>query len=201
MEFINIGAFLSQFNVCPVHVYTKFHDAFVLRVLHCIAHHLMFSFSSFSVSGEMVVDNGVARIFQNFMERSIFNSPVGKPSIFFFPGISLYLCWHFSRKSCDPTYQFLRHPELASHVCCSWEGIRVMAMEDQAKLGSQMLGVYQQELGTCFLKFFGPRLSCVTLLWHLLLTICLHSVCCTYTKCTCHCFWPIICSYGFRYVS
>lgn len=52
----------------------------------------------FSVSGEMVVDNGVARIFQNFMERSICNSLIGKPSIFFlfFPGISLCLCWQFS---------------------------------------------------------------------------------------------------------
>ena len=33
-----------------------------------------------------------------------------------------------------------------------------MAMEDQAKLGSQMLGVYQQELGNCFLNFFGGKM-------------------------------------------
>ena len=39
-----------------------------------------------------------------------------------------------------------------------------MAMEDQTKLGSQMLGVYQQELGTCFLSFFGPKWSCASLL-------------------------------------
>jgi hypothetical protein len=149
--------------------------------VYCIALHIIlcFVFSSFSVSGEMVVDNGVARIFQNFMERSIFNSLVGKPSIFFFPRNFTVSVLAFFKKNLWPsTYQFLPHPELASHVCCcSWEGIRVMAMEDQAKLGSQMLGVYQQELGTCFLNFFGPKWWCVTLLWHLILSVCMFAFC------------------------
>lgn len=80
----------------------------------CIAYHLMFCFRSFSMSGEMAEDNGIARIFHSFMERFIFNTLIGKPFIFCFPGISLCWCWHFSGKFCDPTYQFCPRPELPS---------------------------------------------------------------------------------------